>query len=188
MKKSISISELRSIIREVLEEAPSTASTNDDKNVEVDPGGPNSIRGNEKLGGKSPTIPAPETAPTIKPSAPPPRSTVGARDLNHVMKRLDRGTIPAKASNAERAMSQELKAKGMTKGGSPKTAPVDPNRIPFDKNPNATKAALVHKSLVSQGVQSDIDAIQSWIAQMDPADSLIKTADDLASEWMAGTS
>lgn len=160
--------ELRLMIREILEEAlPPKKPGTLDLSPEVSKGEKRRYRADgTSVPDDSPdsTIPTTGTANTQMPPTQYPK------------------TVPAKASNAERAMDQELKALGVGKTGQP-----DPNRIPRDKSAGSSKAALVHKILANKGVQANIDAVQKWIVQMDPMMSLIKTADDLANDWMSGT-
>jgi hypothetical protein len=185
MKKSISISELRSIIREVLEEAPNVLPPTPSGNVSSNKKGEDPVvhrNDNRRVYNADGTSKELQFDPS-DPNAPGQRKIMNTQ----MPPTMHPPTVPAKASNAERAMDLDLKALGSKKNsGEPK--PGDVNAIRPDKSAGSNKAALVHKALTAKGVQADISALQGWIAQMDPADSLIKTADDLASEWMAGTS
>lgn len=168
--KAVTIAELRNLIRdvilEVVNEAPEVVPS---KKVTVDPTG-----SGKNVDAKAKT----EPAPALKRSLPTNNSSVGSRDMDDVMARLERPTVPAKASAAERAMDQEMKSKGLGKTGAPKL-------IPTTQNHSNQKASMVGKVLSSRGISYDADSLQSWISGMDPADSMIKTAEEIASDFNA---
>lgn len=165
MKKTIFISELRSIVREVLAEAI-PPSSNKGKGPEVTDANKTPMR--YRTDGTSTT----DTAPS---------SSVSGSSNTQMPPTMHPPTIPAKASKVQRAADQQLK--DMSKSGS-----VDPNRIPVNPRPESNKTGLVHRALLKQGMTADqlnIEDIQNWVKSLDPADALVKSADDLAKEYMS---
>lgn len=192
MKKSVTISELRQMIRSVLLEADPNRVSRTPAALPPRPSGVSSVA---KTGaapsvqnGKNRVYNADGTSREELPFDSQGMYAPGQREIiqTHMPPTMHPPTIPAKASNAERAMSQDMKAKGATSTGDPKNN-VDPNRIPREKSAGSTKAALVHKALTSRGAQADINALQQWIAGLDPSESLVKTAEDLANDYMFQT-
>lgn len=169
MKKAYSISEIRQIVREVLKEAPPPSrvskilpSGNSPKPIGQEPTVHKTNR-RYGVGGESYDAPDEKVDPKANTQIPP---------------TMYPPTIPAAASRAEQAASQDLRDKNL---GQPNR---NANRIPREKSPNADKTLRVQNLLKSRGTQVEFEPLQQWINQMDPADALVKSDNDLAQDWL----
>lgn len=168
MKKAYSISEIRQIVREVLKEAPPSRVSKI-----LPSGNAPKISGQEPIvhktnrrygtGGESYDVPDEKIDPKANTQIPP---------------TMHPPTIPASASRAEQAASQDLRDKNL---GQPN---LNANRIPRDKSPNADKTLRVQKLLKSKGMDVEFESLQQWINQMDPGDALIKNDNDIMNDWL----
>jgi hypothetical protein len=174
MKKNITISELRQIVRSVLLEAPVPPKPAD--------------KPERKLGGAKALPPEAHTEKwryRADGTASRTNDTVAPQDVGTAQTQMPPTmhppTVPAKASNKERAMDQELRQKNLGATGLPKD-------IPTTRSPHTQKATMVASTLASKGIQADEQTIKTWLASMDPSDILVKTTEQLAADYMANGS
>lgn len=168
-RKSIVISELRqmvrSILREVLQEEDKDTATS--KTVPAPASHADSV---------AKTIPAPLTAKQGSgKQLHVPVSGRGDTRLTNIDQMSSKQTVPAHASNAERAAQQDFQEKGLTRTG----------QLAPRASLQSQKAQMVSKKLAAKNMNVNAAELKKWIDQMDPADVLIKTDDELANEYIS---